>query len=137
MAASIGPFMIINKKVLVADDEPTDVFLLQRAFAKARVTISLHVVRDGWTAIAYLKGEAPYSDRNAHPLPDLMLLDLKMPGLNGFEVLTWLRKQPGLKRLPVIVLTSSNLASDINRAYEMGANSYLVKPHEPAEMSQA
>jgi CheY-like chemotaxis protein len=74
-------------------------------------------------------GEAGFSNRTNHPLPDLMLLDLKMPKLNGFDVLSWLRAKPGLKRLLVTVLTSSDQPVDINRAYDLGANSYLVKPH--------
>ena len=72
--------------------------------------------------------QTPYGDRGRYPLPALMLLDLKLPGMSGFEVLLWLRQQPGLKRLPVVVLTSSKENTDINRAYELGANSYLVKP---------
>ena len=87
----------------------------------------MHFVRDGQEAINYLEGEAAYEDREQYPLPDLMLLDLKMPRLNGFDVLSWLRQQPGLKRLLVTVLTSSDHPNDINRAYDLGVNSYLVK----------
>jgi CheY-like chemotaxis protein len=79
-------------------------------------------------AVEYLRGDGPFADREKHPLPDLLLLDLKMPRKNGFEVLEWVRQQPGLKRLPVVVLTSSMQDLDINRAYELGANTYLVKP---------
>ena len=125
----------MSKRVLIAEDDPTDIFLLQRAFAVAEVPAILHVVRDGQEAIDYLEGEASYADRQAHPLPDLLLLDLKMPKLNGFDVLAWLRRQPGLKRLLVTVLTSSDQPQDINRAYDLGANSYLLKPHSSHELS--
>ena len=117
------------KKVLIAEDDPTDIFFLQRAFSSSALPATLHFVRDGQEAIDYLEGEKGYSDRDTYPLPDLMLLDLKMPRLNGFDVLAWLRKQPGLKRLLVTVLTSSDQPQDINRAYDLGANSYLLKPH--------
>ncbi|HVV00243.1 MAG TPA: response regulator, partial [Verrucomicrobiae bacterium] len=96
---------------------------------------TLHFVRDGQEAIDYLLGEADYSDRASHPMPDLLLLDLKMPRLNGFDVLSWLRHKPGLKRLLVTVLTSSNEPTDVNRAYDLGANSYLIKPHNSKELS--
>ncbi len=125
----------MTKKVLIAEDDPGDVFLLQRAFNVSGVPATLHFVRDGQEAIDYLGGQAAYADRDAHPLPDLLLLDLKMPRLNGFDVLSWLRQQPGLRRLLVTVLTSSDHPEDINRAYDLGANSYLVKPHGSQELS--
>jgi CheY-like chemotaxis protein len=124
------------KRVLIAEDDPSDVFLIQRAFTNAHVPATLHVVRDGQEAIDYLEGQASYADRNTYPLPDLLLLDLKMPRLNGFDVLHWLRQKPGLKRLLVTVLTSSDQPKDINRAYDLGANSYLLKPHASTELSE-
>src|SRR2546427_5150862 len=114
--------------ILLAEDDPNDVLLIQRAFQRTHVANPLQVVRDGEEALAYLSGQGPFSDRERHPLPVLMLMDLKMPRKSGLEVLEWVRQRPGLKRLPIIVLTSSNQSPDINRAYEMGANSYLVKP---------
>ena len=114
--------------VLLADDDPNDVFLLQRAFQKTNIANPLRVVRDGEEAMAYLGGQGQYADRQLHPLPVLLLLDLKMPRKSGFEVLRWLRQQSGLKRLPVVVLTSSNQNPDINKAFDLGANSYIVKP---------
>ena len=114
--------------VLLADDDPNDVFLLQRAFQKTNIANPLRVVRDGEEAMAYLSGQDQYADRQRHPLPVLLLLDLKMPRKSGFEVLRWLRQQAGLKRLPVVVLTSSNQNPDINKAFDLGANSYIVKP---------
>ena len=114
--------------ILLAEDDPNDVLLIQRAFQRNHVANPVQVVRDGEEALAYLSGQAPFADRERHPLPVLMLMDLKMPRKSGLEVLEWVRRQPGLKRLPIIVLTSSNQSPDINRAYELGANSYLVKP---------
>ena len=114
--------------VLLAEDEPNDALLIQRAFRKAGVANATQVVADGDGAIAYLAGTGPYADRDRYPLPALLLLDLKMPRMSGFDVLAWLRAQPGLRRLPVVVLTSSRESTDINRAHELGANSYLVKP---------
>lgn len=125
-----------SKRVLIAEDDPSDVFLLQRAFTSAGIPANLHFVRDGQEAIDYLGGESKFADRGAYPLPDLMLLDLKMPRLNGFDVLEWLRKQPGLRRLLVTILTSSDQARDIDRAYDLGANSYLLKPHGSQELSE-
>jgi len=123
------------KMVLVAEDNEVDALIFRRAFANAGVSARLQFVPDGVEGIAYLKGEGGYADRKAHPLPHLMVLDLRMPRLNGFDVLEWLRKQPGLKRLPVTILTSSDLPMDINRAYDLGVNAYLVKPQDSAKMS--
>ena len=123
-----------RRTILVAEDDPTDAFFLQRAFGKAGVSVGLEFVRDGQEAIDYLRGEPPYADRKAHPLPQLLLLDLEMPRLNGFEVLDWLKSQPRLKRLLVIVFSSSSEVGDINRAYDLGANSYLVKPHATEQL---
>jgi CheY-like chemotaxis protein len=114
--------------ILLAEDSETDILLTRRAFAKANLLNPLQVVRDGAEAIAYLKGEGPYSNRAEYPLPALLLLDLKMPGKNGLEVLQWIRQQPSLRGLRIIVLTSSDQARDVNLAYQLGANSFLIKP---------
>lgn len=115
--------------ILLVEDEPNDVFLIERAFRKCDFQHSLHSVNDGEQAVAYLGGSREFADRQKYPLPSLILLDLKLPRRSGLEVLAWLRGRPDtLKRLPVVVLTSSKQASDVNRAYELGANSYLVKP---------
>ncbi len=126
--------MLRNQFILLAEDDPNDVLLLQRAFQKAGLEDALKVVSNGEQAIDYLAGRGVYADRVRYPFPYLLLLDLKMPGTDGFEVLDWLRGQPNLRRLLVVVLTSSNLQADIDRAYELGANSYLVKPVGLAEM---
>jgi CheY-like chemotaxis protein len=113
--------------VLLVDDDPNDVLLIRRAFSKSSFATSLHSVHDGEEAMHYLQGLEPYRDRVRYPLPCLILLDLKMPRLDGFEVLQWLRGQPKLRHLPVVVLSSSNAIVDVNRAYELGAKSCLVK----------
>ncbi|HEX6549079.1 MAG TPA: response regulator [Gammaproteobacteria bacterium] len=119
---------ITRTTILLAEDDQNDVMLIKRAFSKSHVINPIACVENGEEAVAYLSGQGDYADRERHPLPFMMLLDLKLPRLSGHEVLKWLREQPGLKRLPVVVLTSSREPSDINRAYEIGANSYLVKP---------
>ena len=116
--------------VLIVEDNPTDVMLIRRAFAKANVGNPLQIVNDGDAAVHYLAGDGAYGDRTQYPLPAVILLDLKLPRRSGFEVLQWLRAQSELLRLPVVVLTSSKQSQDINRAYDLGANSYLVKPVE-------
>jgi CheY-like chemotaxis protein len=126
--------MLENQFILLVEDDPNDVFLIQRAFQKAGFRNPLKVVRDGEQAIEYLSGHGSDGERERFPLPFLVLLDLKMPGIDGFEVLRWVRAEPELKRLLVVVLTSSNLQADVDRAYELGANSYLVKPVEFDEM---
>jgi CheY-like chemotaxis protein len=114
--------------VLLVEDDPNDVALTQRAFTRAGFVNPLQVVTDGEQAIAYLAGQPPYADRRRHPLPILVLLDLKLPRRSGFEVLAWLRGRQHVRRLPVVVLTSSQHSPDVDRAYDAGANSYLVKP---------
>lgn len=126
--------MEANECILLVEDEPNDVLLLQRAFQKAGIKKALRAVQDGQEAIDYLTGVGPYADREKHPLPFMLLLDLKMPIVDGFEVLRWVRADVSLKRLLVVVLTSSNVQTDVDRAYELGANSYLIKPVEFSEM---
>jgi CheY-like chemotaxis protein len=123
-----------ERRILVAEDQEFEIQILKRSFLKAGISAPLDFVRDGQEAIDYLKGEDQYADRSAHPLPALVLLDLKMPRVDGFDVLTWLRCQEGLRRMPVVVLTNSKQARDIARAYDLGANSYLTKPASIPEM---
>jgi len=121
--------MIDKHTVLLVEDDPNDILLIQRAFRKANLTnINMQVIQDGDAAIDYLDGAGDYTDRDRYPFPVLILLDLKLPRRSGLEVLGWLRQQPELRRLPVIILTSSQENTDVNRAYDLGANSYLVKP---------
>lgn len=113
---------------LVAEDDENDVFFLRRAFQQAKVENPLNVVRDGQEAIEYLSGDGKFSDRSLYPLPHLFILDLKMPRKTGLDVLGWLQEQPELRCLPVLVLSSSAHRTDIERAYELGANAFVVKP---------
>jgi CheY-like chemotaxis protein len=114
--------------VLLAEDREDDVILVREGFAHADLNNPIYVVRDGEEAIQYLGGMEKYSDREKFPMPDLLLLDLKMPKIDGFEVLKWVRAQPEISTLRVVVLTSSAEIYDVNKAYALGANSFLVKP---------
>jgi len=114
--------------ILLADDDERDVELIRRALRECNLVNPLHVVHDGEEAISYLKGEGIYANRAEYPLPELLLLDLKMPRRDGFDVLRWVRRDPGLRNLRIIVLTGSERMSDVNLAYQLGANSFLVKP---------
>jgi CheY-like chemotaxis protein len=120
--------MMDKATILLAEDDPDDVLLTQLALEKARLANPLQVVRDGEEAIAYLNGDGCYDDRERFPLPILLLLDLNMPKVNGFEVLRWVRHESSLLQLPVAVMTSSSEDPHITRAYQLGADSYLLKP---------
>ncbi|HWY74163.1 MAG TPA: response regulator [Verrucomicrobiae bacterium] len=116
--------------ILHIEDDANDVELVQMAFRKAKADCRLMVVNDGDDAISYLKGEGAFADRAVHPLPAVILLDVKLPRRSGLEVLEWIRSNAELplRRVPVLMLTSSNQPMDVARAYDLGANSYLVKP---------
>jgi CheY-like chemotaxis protein len=117
-------------RILIVEDNDDDVALIRRAFKHCKILNPLSVVSDGDAAVAYLSGTGPYADRAEHPLPALVMLDLKLPRRSGLEVLEWMKQQPLLKRTPVVILTSSKEHRDVNRAYDLGANSYLMKPVE-------
>ena len=121
--------------ILYVEDEETDVMLLQHVLGKVGIQNPLQTVKDGKLAKDYLAGNAPFADRRRHPLPGLVLLDLNLPYWSGFEVLEWIRRQPQLRRLPVVVFTSSNRPDDIAQAYDAGANGYLVKPNSLADLT--
>ena len=120
--------MMKPARILLVEDNRMDVELILDAFREARLGNKVHVARNGQEALDYLFGHGEYADRETYPLPDLMLLDLKMPGIDGHEVLRQVKETPDLKRLPVIVLTSSKEQGDRALSYDSGANSYLVKP---------
>jgi len=117
-----------RQTILLVDDSENDLMLLRVAFKKAEVTNPLQEVCNGEEAIAFLDGEGQYNDRNKFPLPAVVLLDLNMPRKTGFEVLSWRGTQPALKRLPIIILTASSRMEDVERAFDLGADSFLVKP---------
>jgi CheY-like chemotaxis protein len=121
--------------ILVAEDDPTDAFFFQRAFRRAGIPVALNFVRDGQEVIDYLQGTGPYADRVAFPQPHLLLLDLHMPKKDGFEVLRWVRQRPELKSLLVVLFSNSDEQRDISRAYDLGANWYMVKPHSMEELT--
>jgi len=114
--------------ILLVEDNRMDVELTLDAFEQARLGNTVHVARDGQEALDYLFGRAEYAERDEYPLPDLILLDLKMPGIDGHEVLRRIKAAPVLKRTPVVVLSSSREEGDRAMSYDNGANSYLVKP---------
>lgn len=115
----------------MVEDDANDVFFMHRAMKQAGVVNPLQVASDGRMAIDYLSGAGVYRDRLTFPLPDLVLLDLKLPHVMGLDVLEWIRTQPELAMVMVLIFTSSQLPADVNKAYSLGANSYLVKPSEP------
>lgn len=120
--------------VLYVEDSEEDYDLLRLASRECGTPFSLQWAADGEQAVAYLDGANPYSDRETHPFPDLVLLDLKMPRLDGFEVLQWIRANPATHCLPVVVLAGSSFRADIRRAMELGANHYAAKPGTFAEL---
>jgi len=119
---------------LLVEDDPDQIMLIQRAFAEAKLVNPLRVVRDGEEAVDYLSGAGAFADRTRHPLPSLILLDLRLPKKSGLEVLEWLRGDPVLRDTPVVVLTSSAEQADIDRAHALGVNAYLVKPVRFADL---
>jgi CheY-like chemotaxis protein len=125
-----------SETILLAEDNDDHVVFIKRAFLRARFLNPLQVVQDGVEAIAYLKGEGKYSDRKAFPFPALLLLDLKMPNTDGFEVMEWIRDHPTMQNLRIVVLTTSDRIFDVKRAYELGASSFLTKPLNMHEFIQ-
>jgi CheY-like chemotaxis protein len=125
-----------NRALLLVEDNEDDVFLMKRALKGARVINPLHVVEDGQEAVDYLAGAGKFADRANYPLPAVVFLDLKLPFISGHDVLAWIRRQKELESLVVIVLTSSNEASDLSRCYALGANSYVVKPPTPEQLEE-
>lgn len=117
-----------GKHILLAEDDPNDVTLLKQALLCANLSHVIHHVPHGRAAIDYIMGKEPYSDRALHPFPDLLVIDLKMPYMDGFEVLEFLMNWPGKREVPVLVFSSSSIEQDIQRAISLGAASYLVKP---------
>ena len=128
--------MSARSLILLVEDSRDDAFFLRRAFLKAGLSHPIVDVRNGQQAVNYLSGNALYADRSLYPMPKMVLVDLKMPLMDGFELLAWLQSQPELEQLAVIVISSSDHASDKEKAIKLGAKDYFVKPNTPEELVQ-
>jgi CheY-like chemotaxis protein len=122
--------------LLVVEDNEDDIFFIERIFKQIGARCDLRFVRDGVEAVEYLSGKGQFEDRAKHPLPTIILLDLKMPRMNGFGVLEWMQKQPEIKLIPTIVVTSSTMQEDVTRAYRAGANAVMNKPVDKDSLLQ-
>lgn len=122
--------MSARSTILLVEDEPNDAFFIRWGFEKSGCTHKISHVHDGQEALDYLKGQEPFGNRSKFPKPDLLLLDLKMPRLTGFEVLEWLNDHPEFESLPVVVFSSSDHQKDVDRALDLGARAYRTKPNE-------
>jgi|SRR3954465_11298465 CheY-like chemotaxis protein len=118
----------VNPEILIIEDDVNDAFLIERAFSSSDFRCSLQTVRDGLEALKHLEEAAQSKGSKKKSIPRLLILDLKMPRLDGFEFLDWLRRQPLLKRTITVVLSSSGRPEDVNRAYDLGANCFVQKP---------
>src|SRR3954451_21408163 len=125
--------MVRQKCILVAEDDEDDFFVLRRGFQKAGLAVKLERAWNGEVALNYLSGEPPFSDRNQHPFPDVLLLDIKMPREDGFDLLRKLQLHPELRSVPVVVLSSSLLQADKQKAKSLGAREFITKPVEANE----
>jgi len=125
-----------TQTILLVEDDENDVVFMEMALEKAGLASAFHVAEDGAEAIDYLSGKGQFADRARFPIPALVFLDLKLPRVMGMDVLKWIRDQPELDTMVVIMLTASQQRTDIRRACSLGANSYLVKPSDPAGLSQ-
>lgn len=126
-----------NFTILIAEDDRNDAFLLELAIRKNEIPNAVHIVEDGQQALDYLEGKGKFGDRRKYAFPRVVITDLKMPRMNGFEVLKWIRGHPKCSVLPTILLSGSGLAADVIKAYRLGANSYFQKPatlHELTEL---
>ncbi len=124
----------MNRPILHVEDEENEILFMRIAMEKAGLTIPLQVARDGREGIQYLSGEGCYADREKYPMPCLVVLDLRLPLVPGFAVLKWIREQPPLANLPVIVLSNSSQESDMEKAHRLGANAYFQKPANPLDL---
>ena len=122
--------------LLIVEDNEDDIFFVERIFKQIGARCELRFARDGMEAIAYLGGEGAFKDRAKYPMPTIILMDLKMPRRNGFEVLEWMHNQPEIKLIPTIVVTSSTLQEDVTRAYRLGANAVMNKPVDKDSLLQ-
>ncbi|MDB6066506.1 MAG: two-component system response regulator [Pedosphaera sp.] len=122
--------------ILIIEDDPNDVLLLKKALSRAGINNPIQVATDGAQAIRYLQGEGEYGDRLRFPFPSVIFTDLKMPRMSGFDVLQWLRTHQECSVIPLIILTASKMDEDVRKAYQLGANAYLVKPSSIEELQE-
>lgn len=122
--------------ILLVEDDVNDVFFVKRVFQLNHFTNPLQLAENGEIALAYLKGEEIYADRQKYPLPMLVFMDIKMPRVDGFEVLAWMRQNESLKNIPVVMLSSSSMAGDKEKARQLGATAYITKPLEAKELQR-
>ena len=122
--------------ILLVEDNDDDVFAMKRALKRGQIPNPLQIATDGQQALNYLSGAGEYADRTRFPLPGVIFLDLKLPYVHGFEVLSWLREQPQLKSIAVVVLTSSPEEKDQAKAHALGARSYQIKPPTPETLTR-
>ena len=127
---------LTTQTILLVEDEENDVFFMEMTLRKSGLLPALRVAEDGQEAINYLSGQGEFADRTRFPLPALVFLDLKLPHVMGMDVLKWIRERPALDTMVVIILTSSQQRSDIEKACALGANSFLVKPSNPAGLEE-
>jgi CheY-like chemotaxis protein len=126
--------MDTKRVILIVEDSEDDITLLKAAIRQVKVPNPIQVVADGVEAIDYLEGNGRFEDRITYPFPGVLFLDLKLPKLNGFDVLQWLKEHEECKVIPVMVLTASRMEKDVTKAYQMGANSFMVKPSSLEEL---
>ena len=119
-----------RESILLVEDDADEIHLMKRALAKASLNNPLNVISHGGEVIPYFEGKGPYADRTQYPLPGLVFLDLKLPGISGLYLLAWIKGNPDHRHIPVVLFTSSDDPEDLRRAYQFGANSYLIKPIE-------
>ena len=125
-----------NYTILLVEDDENDATLMKMAFEKNKILNPVQWVKDGLEAVAYLNGEGDYADRSKYPFPEVLLLDLKMPRMSGLELLAWIAEHPAFKIIPTIIMTSSRQELDIEKAYNLGANTYMTKPCSFDELAQ-
>lgn len=125
-----------NYTILLVEDEENDATLVKMAFKKSNILNPVQWAQDGLEAIAYLNGDGVYADRVRYPFPEVLILDLKMPRMSGFELLSWIREHPDYRVIPSIIMTSSRQDPDIQKAYNLGANTYMIKPSSFEELAK-
>lgn len=125
-----------NYTILLVDDDENDALLVKMAFQKNGIQNPVQWAKDGLEAVAYLNGEGDYANRRVYPFPEVLILDLKMPRMSGLELLAWVRDHPEFKVIPTIIMTSSKLDADIEKAYHLGANTYMLKPSSLDELTK-